>query len=76
VICYLCFSGLKSRAAVNMALAFCMGTDLAALLKSDIGQPMAAIFFNSFGKNATLGIWTLVAIVQLSFFTPVLPFSN
>ncbi|KAL0579387.1 hypothetical protein V5O48_002612 [Marasmius crinis-equi] len=48
--------------AINMALAFCMGTDLQALLDSD--QPMAAIFFNAFGQKGTLAIWAFVVIVQ------------
>jgi hypothetical protein len=48
--------------AINMSLAFCMGTDLEELFNSD--QPMAQIFFNSFGQRATLGIWAIVVIVQ------------
>jgi len=58
--------------AVNMALAFCMGTDIEALLNSDIGQPMAAIFFNSFGKKPTLAIWAIVVIVQFCMGTSML----
>jgi len=45
-----------------MALAFCMGTDLEALADAD--QPMAAIFFNSFGKKGTLALWAFVVLVQ------------
>ncbi|THU93843.1 APC amino acid permease [Dendrothele bispora CBS 962.96] len=48
--------------AINMALAFCMGTDLEALMDAD--QPMAAIFFNSFGRNGTLAVWAFVVLVQ------------
>ncbi|KAF9006941.1 amino acid transporter [Cyathus striatus] len=48
--------------AINMALAFCMGSDLEALNNSD--QPMAQIFFNSFGRKGTLAIWAIVVIVQ------------
>lgn len=48
--------------AINMALAFCMGTDLEALYDAD--QPMAMIFQQSFGDNATLGIWAIIVIVQ------------
>ena len=47
-----------------MALAFCMGTDLDALMNNPIGQPMAEIFFNSFGQKGTLAIWAIVVIVQ------------
>ena len=50
--------------AINMALAFCMGTDLDAILNNPIGQPMATIFFNSFGQRGTLAIWAFVVIVQ------------
>ncbi|KAI6106449.1 amino acid/polyamine transporter I [Pisolithus croceorrhizus] len=50
--------------AVNIALAFCMGTDVEYTLSSPIGQPMAQIFFNSFGEKATLVLWSFVVIAQ------------
>ncbi|KAF9489100.1 APC amino acid permease [Pleurotus eryngii] len=50
--------------AINISLAFCMGTDLDAIVNSPIGQPMATIFFNSFGEKATLGVWSIVVLVQ------------
>lgn len=50
--------------AVNIALAFCMGTDVEYTLNSPIGQPMAQIFFNSFGEKATLALWSFVVIAQ------------
>ncbi|PIL25895.1 transporter [Ganoderma sinense ZZ0214-1] len=50
--------------AINVALAFCMGTDVGSILDSPIGQPMASIFFNSFGQNGTLAIWAVVVMVQ------------
>ncbi len=46
-----------------------MGTDLNALLDSPIGQPMAAIFFNSFGQTGTLALWAFVVIVQYVYFS-------
>ncbi|TFK47246.1 APC amino acid permease [Heliocybe sulcata] len=49
---------------INVSLAFCMGTDLDSLMNSPIGQPMAQIFFNSFGQKGTLGIWAVVVLVQ------------
>ncbi|KAG8696381.1 GABA-specific high-affinity permease [Ceratobasidium sp. 394] len=49
---------------MNIAIAFCMGSDIDAIMNSDIGQPLAAIFFNSFGQKATLGIWSVVVITQ------------
>ncbi|KAG7087578.1 hypothetical protein E1B28_013532 [Marasmius oreades] len=48
--------------AINISLAFCMGTDLQALADSD--QPMATIFFNSFGQKGTLVLWAFVVVVQ------------
>ena len=52
--------------AINIALAFSLplASQLSDLLDSPIGQPMAAIFFNSFGKRGTLAIWAVVVIVQ------------
>ncbi|KAI6001722.1 amino acid permease-domain-containing protein [Pisolithus marmoratus] len=50
--------------AINIALAFCMGTDIEYLLDSPIGQPMAQIFFDSFGEKATLALWSFVVIAQ------------
>jgi hypothetical protein len=50
--------------AINMALAFCMGSDIQALLNSNIGQPMAQIFYQSFGQKGTLAIWSIIVIVQ------------
>ncbi len=42
---------LTENQAINVSLAFCMGTDLEALYNS--AQPMAAIFLNSFGVGIT-----------------------
>lgn len=56
--------------AVNMALAFCMGTDLEGLYDSD--QPMAQIFVQSFGGTATLAIWAIVVAVQFMMGTSML----
>ncbi|KAG2110118.1 amino acid/polyamine transporter I [Suillus clintonianus] len=50
--------------AINVSLTFCMSTDLNFLLGSPIGQPMAQIFFNSFGQNGTLALWSFVVLVQ------------
>ncbi|KIJ18187.1 PF00324 AA_permease [Paxillus involutus ATCC 200175] len=48
--------------AINVSLAFCMGSDLEPLLNSP--QPMAQIFFNSFGQKGTLTLWAIVVLVQ------------
>ncbi|TDL24692.1 APC amino acid permease [Rickenella mellea] len=50
--------------AINVVLAFHMGTDTASILSSPIGQPLAAIFFNSFGKKGTLIIWLFIIVVE------------
>ncbi|KAA1473610.1 amino acid transporter [Dentipellis sp. KUC8613] len=50
--------------AINVAISFNMGTDLESIVASPIGQPMAAILFNSFGKQATLAVWAIVVVVQ------------
>ena len=50
--------------AINISLAFCMGTDLEYVVTSPIGQPMAQIFFNSFGQKGTLVLWAIVVLVQ------------
>jgi hypothetical protein len=41
-----------------------MGSDIQALLDNNIGQPMAQIFYQSFGQKGTLAIWSIVVIVQ------------
>ncbi|KAG2355097.1 amino acid/polyamine transporter I [Suillus spraguei] len=50
--------------AINVSLAFCMGTNMDSLLTSPAGQPMAQIFFNSFGRNGTLVLWSFVVLAQ------------
>ncbi|KZT66736.1 amino acid transporter [Daedalea quercina L-15889] len=50
--------------AINVALAFCMGTDVDGILSSSVGQPMAQIFFNAFGQKGTLALWAFVVLVQ------------
>lgn len=42
-----------------------MGGDIRALLDSDVGQPMARIFYQSFGQKGTLAIWGVIVIAQL-----------
>ncbi|RDB16736.1 putative amino-acid permease PB24D3.02c [Hypsizygus marmoreus] len=52
--------------AINVALTFCMGTDLEGILDSPIGQPMATILFNSFGQRGTLAFWAWIIIIQFT----------
>ncbi|KAH7882169.1 amino acid/polyamine transporter I [Phlebopus sp. FC_14] len=63
IVCAIGIAGLLGW-AINVSLAFCMGTDLEGIISSPIGQPMAQIFFNSFGQNGTLAVWAIVVLVQ------------
>ncbi|KAK7457065.1 hypothetical protein VKT23_010366 [Stygiomarasmius scandens] len=56
-------SGLILAWGMNLSLAFCMGTDVAAVVESPIGHPMAAIMFNSFGKKGVLAVWSMIIFV-------------
>ncbi|KAG2366075.1 amino acid/polyamine transporter I [Suillus spraguei] len=49
---------------INVSLAFCMGTDLDSILSSPIGQPMAQILYNSFGRKPALALWCLIILVE------------
>jgi amino acid permease (GABA permease) len=49
---------------INVSLAFCMGSDLEGILNSPTGQPMAQIFYNSFGQKGALALWSLVIVAQ------------
>ncbi|KAF8815426.1 amino acid transporter [Phlegmacium glaucopus] len=57
---------------LNVALAFCMGTDTQTILQSPIQQPMATILFNSFGQRGTLALWAFVVVVQFTMGTSML----
>jgi hypothetical protein len=41
-----------------------MGTDLESILGSPIGQPMAQIFYDSFGQKGALTLRSLVILAQ------------
>ena len=41
-----------------------MGSDILTLLDSDVGQPMAQIFRQSFGQKGALTIWSVIVVVQ------------
>ncbi|KAJ7849614.1 APC amino acid permease [Mycena leptocephala] len=62
--------------ALNVTIAFCMGTDIGDILGSATGQPMSAILFNSFGKKGALAIWSLVVVVQFMMGTSILTSSS
>ncbi|KAJ7141883.1 APC amino acid permease [Mycena crocata] len=63
IVCAIGIAGILGW-AINVSLAFCMGTDLDVLYGT--AQPMAAIFLNSFGKRPTLALWAIVVIVHSS----------
>ncbi|KAI0659058.1 amino acid permease-domain-containing protein [Cubamyces menziesii] len=41
-----------------------MGSDMESILANPIGQPMATILFNSFGRDGTLAVWSVIVFVQ------------
>ncbi|KAF8694665.1 hypothetical protein AX14_001959 [Amanita brunnescens Koide BX004] len=71
-ICFAALSSIILGWAVNVALAFCMGTDLKNVVNSPIGQPMATILFNSFGQRGTLVVWTFIIVLQFAMGSSVL----
>ncbi|SJL00752.1 related to UGA4-GABA permease-also involved in delta-aminolevulinate transport [Armillaria ostoyae] len=54
------------REAMNISLVFCMGRDYQSIIDSPIGQPMATIFFNSFGRTGTLIVWSFIILAQFA----------
>ncbi|OCH88546.1 APC amino acid permease [Obba rivulosa] len=49
---------------INVALAFCMGTDIQGIMSNPIGQPVATVFFNSFGQRGSLVFVSFAIITQ------------
>lgn len=47
-----------------IVLAACINPDLDAVLGSSFGQPMAQIYYDAVGKHGTLGLMSLLFIVQ------------
>lgn len=47
---------------IMLILALTMGPDLSAVNDSDIGQPLAYIYNQAFGRNGTLAIWSFMCI--------------
>ncbi|KAK0196788.1 APC amino acid permease [Armillaria mellea] len=54
------------REAMNISLVFCMGRDYQTIINSPIGQPMATILFNSFGRTGTLIVWSFIILAQFA----------
>jgi amino acid transporter len=49
---------------IMIVIASCINPDLEAVLGSSLGQPMAQIYFDAIGKHGTLGLMSLLFIVQ------------
>lgn len=49
---------------IMIVLAACINPDLEAVLGSVYGQPMAQIYYDAIGKKGTLGLMSLLFIVQ------------
>jgi amino acid transporter len=49
---------------IMIVIAACINPDLEAVLGSSFGQPMAQIYYDAIGKNGTLGLMSLLFIVQ------------
>ncbi|KZV68533.1 APC amino acid permease [Peniophora sp. CONT] len=62
--------------ALNVVIAFNMGSDLASILESPYGQPMATILLNSFGKRGALAIWSFVILAQYMIGVSILTVSS
>ena len=52
-----------------IVIVACMGTDLASHLASPYGQPMANIYALRLGKQGTLAIWSVIAVIQFAMGT-------
>ncbi|KLO14662.1 amino acid transporter [Schizopora paradoxa] len=63
IICS-CFVAGVLGWGLNVAFAFNMGKDVDSILSNPIGQPLATIFFNSFGRTGTLALWAFIVIAQ------------
>ncbi|PQE30826.1 gaba permease protein [Rutstroemia sp. NJR-2017a WRK4] len=49
---------------IMIVLAACINPDLSSVLDSSFGQPMAQIYYDAIGKKGTLGLMSLLFIVQ------------
>lgn len=47
-----------------IAIAACINADLSAVTGSKFGQPMAQIYYDAIGKHGTLGLMSLLFIIQ------------
>ncbi|KAJ3992755.1 amino acid/polyamine transporter I, partial [Lentinula boryana] len=61
---------------INVSLTFNMGKDINGIFSNDIGQPLATIFFNSFHRQGTLVLWTILIMAQFMAGTSLLVSSS
>ncbi|KAL1413749.1 polyamine transporter tpo5 [Vanrija albida] len=57
---------------IMIVLAATMGNDLEAINDSPIGQPLAYIYLQAFGKTGTLVLWSFMIIAQMSMTSSLL----
>ena len=53
-----------------------MGQDLEGIAGSSFGQPLAQIFFNSFGQKGTLIMWSFIIIAQYMMGSSIVSFCS
>src|ERR1700712_3769692 len=58
-------TGMITGWAVIITIAFCMGSDAIAIVTSPLGQPLAQIVFNSFGKNGAIAMLVFLWIASV-----------
>ncbi|KAJ7719546.1 cytochrome P450 [Mycena maculata] len=61
-IVYTIGAGTTLGLGVQIALAFCMGTDTVDILWSPVQQPLSTILLNSFGKRGFLVVWSFIFV--------------
>ncbi|EXJ93141.1 hypothetical protein A1O3_01698 [Capronia epimyces CBS 606.96] len=59
-----CISCLVLGWCCIIAICFSMNPDVAAIYGTPLGQPMAQIYLDAFGKKSTLAIWSCMLVLQ------------
>ncbi|GHJ87118.1 hypothetical protein NliqN6_3520 [Naganishia liquefaciens] len=58
-------SATISGFALLVIFALTMGRDVLAIYNSDIGQPLAYIYLQAFGRDGSLAIWSFMCVAQI-----------
>ncbi|KAJ9113585.1 hypothetical protein QFC20_001937 [Naganishia adeliensis] len=58
-------SATISGFAILVILALTMGRDVLAIYDSEIGQPLAFIYLQAFGRDGSLVIWSFMCVAQV-----------